>query len=97
MYARVATFEGGDEKRLNQMQEERMSAGTMNIPEGMKRALVLGGHDGGRRLFISFFETREAIVAAEQRFEAMGDEIPESVRGRRTSVDVFEVVWDREA
>jgi len=26
----------------------------------------------------------------------MGDEIPEDVRGRRTSVDVYEVVFDQD-
>jgi len=32
--------------------------------------------------------------ASEARFEQMGDEIPESIRGRRTSVDHDEVVFD---
>jgi len=26
----------------------------------------------------------------------MGDEIPEKTRGRRTAVDVYEVVWQQE-
>jgi hypothetical protein len=25
----------------------------------------------------------------------MGDDIPEDIRGRRTSVDVYEVVWNQ--
>ena len=92
MYARVATFEGGDDERLRQLNEQRMSDGTLNPPEGLERAMVLSG--GGRRLFVSFFDSREAIEAAEQRFESMGDEIPEEVRGRRLAVDVYEVVWE---
>jgi hypothetical protein len=36
----------------------------------------------------------EEIDAATARFEAMGDEIPEEIRGRRTSVEVYEVVFD---
>jgi hypothetical protein len=91
MFARVATFEGGDVQRLQQMNEERMSSGEMNPPAGMKRAMLL---QGDRRLFISFFDSREALDAAEQRFESMGDEIPEDVRGRRVGVDVYEVVFD---
>ena len=96
MYARVATFEGGDEQRLHQMNEERMSSGEMNPPEGIKRVMLLGKNDSGKRLFISFFESREAVAAAEERFEQMGDEIGEDVRGRRTSVDVYEVMTDQE-
>ena len=49
---------------------------------------------GDRRLFITFFDSREQIDAAEQAFEQMGDEISEEVRGRRLSVDVYEVVFD---
>jgi hypothetical protein len=93
MFARIATFEGGDTERLRQLNEERMGSGQMNPPAGMKRAMVLAGD---RRLFISFFESREDLDAAESRFEQMGDEIPEDVRGRRVAVDVYEVVFDGE-
>jgi hypothetical protein len=34
------------------------------------------------------------MQAAEQRFEEMGNEIPEDVRGRRVAVDTYEVVMD---
>lgn len=94
MYARIATFEGGDNARLQQINEERMQSGQMQPPEGMKRAMVLADPQSNRRLFIAFFDSREQIDAAAQRFEQMGDEIPEDVRGRRTSVDVYEVAFD---
>ena len=97
MFARVASFEGGDVERLRQMSEERMASGTMNLPEGVKRTLVLADGERNRRLFVTFFESREQVDAAEQRFDAMGDEVPEDVRGRRTSVDVYEVVFDEQA
>lgn len=96
MYARVATFEGGDGDRLQQMTQERMDSGTMDAPAGMKKVLLLADRDANRRLFIAFFDSREEIEAAQQRFESMGDEIPEEVRGRRTSVDVYEVVSEQE-
>ncbi|MEP6910837.1 MAG: hypothetical protein ABI896_10465 [Actinomycetota bacterium] len=96
MYARVAAFEGGDEQRLQQLNDERMSSGEMNPPEGIKRVMLLGNNEAGKRLFIAFFDSREAVAAAEERFESMGDEIPEEIRGRRTSVDVYEVVTDQE-
>jgi hypothetical protein len=96
MYARIATFEGGDAERLRQLNEERMGSGELNPPAGIKRLLLLQGADSNRRLFVTFFDSREDVAAAEQRFEAMGDEVPEEIRGRRTSVDVYEVVVDQE-
>jgi len=94
VYARVASFEGGDDDRLRQLNEERSSAGTLGLPEGLTRAVMLSDREGNRRLFITFFDTREQIAAAEARFESMGDEIPDEIRGRRTSVDVYEVTFE---
>ena len=94
MFARIATFEGGDVEEMGRLNNERLVDGTANLPEGLLRASVLQGE---RRLFISFFEDRDAMERAEQRFEAMGDEIPESIRGRRVAVDTYEVVFDVEA
>jgi hypothetical protein len=93
MFARIATFEGGDVERLRQLNEERMASGEMKPPPGLKRAMVL---QGDRRLFISFFDSRDDLEAAEARFEAMGDEMPEEIRGTRVGVDVYEVVFDGE-
>jgi hypothetical protein len=95
VFARVASFEGGDNARLRQWSEEAMSSGEMSVPEGMQRVLMLDDDASNKRLFISFFESREAIQAAEAGFDAMGDTIPEEVRGRRTSVGVFEVTFDQ--
>ena len=94
MYARIATFEGGDTEKLRQMSEENMKSGQMQMPDGMKRAMVLAGDN--RRLFISFFDSKEAADAAEAQFNKMGDDVPEEVRGRRTSVDLYEVAWDEQ-
>jgi hypothetical protein len=94
MWARVASFEGGNAEEMQRMSEERMASGEANLPQGMQRALVLADAAANRRLFITFFDSREAIAAAEERFEAMGDEVPEEIRGRRTAVDVYEVVFD---
>jgi hypothetical protein len=96
MYARIASFEGGDEERLQQMNEERMSSGTMDTPEGMKSVILLADREHGKRLFVSFFDSLDQVKAAESRFDAMGDEIPEDVRGRRTSVDVYEVILQQD-
>jgi hypothetical protein len=91
VFARVASFEGGDNARLRQW----MASGELNVPEGMQRVLMLDDDSSSTRLFISFFDSREAIEAAEAGFDAMGDTIPEDVRGRRTSVGVYEVTFDQ--
>jgi hypothetical protein len=96
MYARVATFEGGDAERLRQMSEERMGSGTMNFPSGLRYATLLQAEGGGRRLFITWFDSKESVQAAEQQFDQMGDEIPEDVRGKRTSVEVYEVLFEHQ-
>src|SRR5215207_1401027 len=96
MYARVASFEGGDIEELRKVNEERRASGSMGMPEGAKRVAVFNDPEGGRRLFITLFESREAAEAAEARFEAMGDDIPEDIRGRRTGVVVYEIVVDEE-
>ncbi len=93
MYARIAAFEGGDVDELRRRNEERTADGANGMPQGVRRVLLL---EGQRRLFVTFFETREAMAAAEERFESMGDEMPESVRGRRLSVDTYEVLLDEE-
>jgi hypothetical protein len=92
MYARVASFEGGDLERVRQFSDQQRSSG--QAPEGLRRVLLLHDHDQNRRLFITFFDSPEAIQAAEARFEAMGDEIGEDVRGKRTSVATYEVIFD---
>lgn len=94
MFARIATFEGGNVDELRRMGEERMAAGDSGMPDGVSRAMML---QGDKRLFVTFFDSREAMQAAEQRFEAMGDEIPEDVRGKRVALDTYEVVMDESA
>jgi hypothetical protein len=94
MFARVASFEGGDGQGLRAYNEERFSDGTLTPPPGARRALVLEDEPGGRRMFITFFDSREAIAEAEQAFEAMGDQVPQELRGRRVGVDVYEVTWE---
>jgi hypothetical protein len=96
MFARVTRHEGGDTERLRAMNEERMASGGsgLGLPGGCRRAMVLVGD--GHRLFVTFFDDEAAIAAAEPQFEAMGEEYPEDVRGRRASVDVYEVALDQQ-
>jgi hypothetical protein len=95
MWARIASFEGGDTEKLQKLNEERMQSGEMNPPEGIKRVMLLADNESNRRMFVAMFDSREAIEAAEARFESMGDEVPEDIRGRRTGVDYYEVVFEQ--
>ena len=94
MHARVAAFEGdiGRIDDLIGMIRERMSAGE-EIP-GAKKFLMLIDRGSGSSLGITFFDSEDAIRAAEPTFEKMGDEVPEELRGKRTSVGIYEVAID---
>lgn len=95
MYARVAAFENPDASRIDELMatvRERARAGG-DMP-GAKRVLALVDREAGRMLGITLFETEEAIREAEPRFEQMGDEIPEELRGKRTGVEIYEVAID---
>ena len=92
MWVRVATFEGGDTEKLRKLSEQRMASGEMTPPEGMNHVLLLADPDKNRRLFVTFFDSRDEIAAAESEFEKMGDDLSEDIRGRRTGVEYQEVV-----
>lgn len=93
MYARIATFEGGDVDKIKEFGQSQMSSGNA-LPAGAQRAQLLQDTAGNRRLFIVYFDTLANAEAAEAQFEAMGDQVDESVRGTRTSVARYEVVLD---
>jgi hypothetical protein len=94
MYARVASFEGGDLERLREFTEEQRAKGADGLPDGVRRVQLLQDGDANRRLFIVYFDSREQAEAAEEHFDRMGDDIDESVRGKRTSVARYEVIFD---
>jgi hypothetical protein len=92
MWARIATFEGGDFDKLRELAETRMQGGSETPGHGV---MVLANAERTKRQFITFFDSPEAIEAAEPDFERIGDEIPEEVRGRRIGVEQFEVVFEQ--
>jgi len=92
MWVRVATFEGGDTRKLDKLIGEQMSSGEMTPPDGMTGVLILDDQAARRRKFFAFFDSKEAVEAAEAGFDRQGDAIPEEIRGKRTSVHYYEVV-----
>ncbi len=96
MIARIATFEGGDADEMRRLNNEMLvERGATALPPGVLRVMVLMKDESAWSV-ISFFEDEDTAAAAEERWEQMGDEIPESVRGRRISVESFEVAFDVE-
>ncbi len=93
--ARVATFQGGDADEMRRRNNEMLVERATELPAGILRVMVLM-KDESRWSVISFFDSEEAAASAEERFEQLGDEIPESVRGKRVSLESFEVAFDVE-
>jgi UV DNA damage repair endonuclease len=93
--ARIATFEGGDAEEMGRRNNEILVERATELPAGILRVMVLM-NDESRWSVISFFDNEETASAAEERFEKMGDEIPESVRGKRVTLETFEVAFDVE-
>jgi hypothetical protein len=93
--ARIATFEGGDADEMARRNNEMLVERATELPAGILRVMVLM-KDESRWSVVSFFDTEEAAAAAEKRFEQLGDEIPESVRGKRIGLETFEVAFDVE-
>jgi hypothetical protein len=95
MHARVAAFENRDMSRVDELIDivrDRITSGR-DIPDA-RRTLMLVDRQRGTAMGITLFESEDAIRRAEPTFERMGDEIPEELRGRRTSVETYEVAID---
>jgi heme-degrading monooxygenase HmoA len=93
MYARVAAFEGRDMNLAEQLSEKvRDRARHEDAIPGAHGFLMLIDREQGTALGITLFATEEEIRAAEPAFEKMASTIPEEMRGRRVSVDIYEVL-----
>jgi len=91
--ARIATFEGGDAAEMRRINNEMLVERSASLPNGLLRVIVLM-RDDTHWSVVSFFDDEESVQAAEARFEEMGNEIPEHVRGKRVGVESYEVAFD---
>ena len=97
MYARIASFEGRDSSLTDQLIQRVRDQGPSSIPDA-KGFLGLFDRERGTALGITFFDSEEAIRNSQQAFEDMAQNFPTEMRGRRTSVDVYEVtIFDGDA
>jgi hypothetical protein len=96
MHARVAAFENqrfGDPSLTDELRN-RARESAPRWRDALRNAqghVMLVDSESGRGLGITFFGNEDDIREAEPVFERMGDEIPEEQRGKRVSVDTYEV------
>ena len=99
MFVRVAVFEGADmDSATGTVDEvrERVAPLFENM-EGFKGYLDLADSSTGKMMTLSFFDSEDAMQAAEPVFDedmprAIGPEIMQGFGGRRTAVERYEVV-----
>lgn len=94
MFARAVRFNGVGQETIDRVRSEIDASG--GPPPGVDAMAMkmLFDADQGTALFIAFFETRDAMDAADRVFEQMD---PSDTPGERLSVDRCEVVIEREA
>lgn len=95
MIARIATFEGGNADEMQRLNNQMLVERPSELPPGVLRVMVLMKDDTHWSV-VSFFEDEESAQAAEARWDKMGDEIPERVRGKRVGLETYEVAFDVE-
>lgn len=98
MYARVAFFEDHDPAQIDELVrrlDERSRRHPEVLPES-KAFLTLVDREAGKSIGITFFETLEAMEASEAALAQFPRTYPDSLKGRRVAVEVYEVgVADR--
>ena len=98
MYARVAFFEDHDPEQMDEL-IRRLDERAQQHPEVLPEArsfLAFFDRERGKSVGITFFDSLEAIDAAEPKFASFPKTYPDSLKGRRTSLEIYEVgVVDR--
>jgi hypothetical protein len=98
VYARVAFFEDHDPAQMDELirrLDERSKHHREVLPDA-RAFLVLFDREAGKSVGITFFDTEEAIEASEPLFASFPEDYPDSLKGRRSALEVYEVgVVDR--
>jgi hypothetical protein len=84
-----------DRPRVGNARNELLVDRPGSLPSGLVRVIVLM-RDDTHWSVVSFFDDEESARASEVRFEELGNEIPERVRGKRVSLESYEVAFDVE-
>ena len=97
MIARLATFADVNVDMADEVVAwiRENAPGVDEVP-GMRAGVTLLDRDARRLLGITFFESREALEAVAQMFEELPQRMPDHIRaavaGKRTSVEILDVV-----
>jgi hypothetical protein len=92
MYARVATWEGGEPDQVRSTIEEVKEQAGSGPPEGVpaKGLLLLHDPDSSKVLAIGLFESESDYEQGDATLNSMDPPVPGGM-GQRTSVERFEV------
>ncbi len=95
MYARVATFEGGEPDAIREAADYiEKSDGP---PEGVPSSGITVMSQGDRTMVIGFFATEADLEEGDRTLNAMDPSGGPGNMGRRASVERYEVLVQREA
>lgn len=97
MYARVATFKGGDgAKAAAEIRARNETEG--GPPPGLpaKKLLILNDAEGKKALAIAFFESEEDYRQGDETLNSMSPPSGDNDMGERAGVEKFEVVLELE-
>jgi hypothetical protein len=98
MYARVATFKGGDgAKAATEISARNEAEG--GPPPGLpaRKLLILNDAEGKKALAIAFFESEEDYREGDDTLNSMSPPSGENSMGERAGVEKFEVVLELES
>lgn len=94
MHARAVRFSGVGQETIDRVRSEIEASDGPPPGVDATEMKMLFDADQGTALFVAFFETKEAMEAADRVFEEMD---PSDTPGERLSVDRCEVVIERDA
>ncbi|MFP5363932.1 MAG: hypothetical protein ACLGI5_14510 [Thermoleophilia bacterium] len=94
MYARVASWHGGDADAIRSAADEISRRAEEGPPEGVPATgfLLLTDPDNGRAIAISLFETEDDLRTGDATLNEMSP--PGEGMGTRRAVEVYEVAAD---
>lgn len=94
MYARVASWEGGDAEAIRASAAGIQSQADQGPPEGVPAVgfLLLIDPDNGRSIGIGLFETEDDMRTGDAKLNEMSP--PDDGMGTRKSVEFYEVAAD---
>ena len=96
MYVRIAQFEAPDDwdAQIAEIRARMQGAEDNELRQHIKRSMMLVDRENGRGAGLFFCETEDDLRAVDKR---LNDMTPPPGGGKRTSVQMYEVVVDTES